>query len=630
MNKKRKILLVEDEAIIALSESKIIEKSGYDVVVANSGEKAIKLFKNNPGFDLILMDIDLGKGIDGTETARKILSKHDVPIVFLTGHAEKEMVNKVKGITRYGYIIKESGRFVLIESINMAFELYEENKKTQMNSEELQAANEELQAAIEELEVTNEQLIESENEIIHREIKLTESEKRYRHLFNSLIEGVCLHEIVYDESGKAIDYRILDVNNRYEEILNLKKTDVVGKLASKLYGLNSPPYLDIYTVVAESGNPNEFETYFPPMSKHFLISVFSPEKGKFATVFEDITKQKLVDEKLQQSEDQYRFIIDNSHIGIVINQEGKRIFFNSKSHEILDYSKEEYAKIDFISLIHPDDREKITIKINKYIAGDKLDPDSSEIRLLNKHGDEIWVETTSYMIQWNGKPAMQSYIIDITERKKAEKEIMRLLVEKEMLMKEVHHRIKNDMSTVKSLLSLQQLSSKSPDAVSTLKDAQDRINVMGSIYEMLYKGEKIDIVNMQLYLKNLLSSIKRSHAINALINMTYEIEDFEISSKMAFPIGIIINELVGNSYKYAFHDMSEGQIDIRVSKKDDKSIEIIVSDNGKGIPREIMEKKSFGFGFVLIETYTEQFDGILDISQNNGTVVTVRLFLPDK
>ncbi|HOO71427.1 MAG TPA: PAS domain S-box protein [Spirochaetota bacterium] len=124
---RKTILLVEDEIITAMTQSKVIEGFGYEVISVHSGNKAVAIALDNKNIDLILMDIDLGEGIDGTEAAKIIHESRDIPIIFLTSHAEKEMVEKVRGITRYGYVIKESGSFVLQSSIEMAFELYNAN-----------------------------------------------------------------------------------------------------------------------------------------------------------------------------------------------------------------------------------------------------------------------------------------------------------------------------------------------------------------------------------------------------------------------------------------------------------------------------------------------------------------------
>ncbi|HPI90045.1 MAG TPA: response regulator [Spirochaetota bacterium] len=126
---KKSILLVEDEVIIAMAESKAIENFGYNSLMAHNGIDAVRIATGETKIDLVLMDIDLGKGMDGTESARQILQKKNIPIVFLTSHSERDMVDRVRGITRYGYVIKNSGNFVLQSSIEMAFELFEANQR---------------------------------------------------------------------------------------------------------------------------------------------------------------------------------------------------------------------------------------------------------------------------------------------------------------------------------------------------------------------------------------------------------------------------------------------------------------------------------------------------------------------
>ena len=119
------ILIVEDEAIIALAEKRILEKAGYTVHTACNGERAVELTESLERIDLILMDIDLGHEPDGTETAERILTRYEIPIMFLSSHTEADIVERTEGITSYGYIVKHSGDTVLLASIRMAFRLYE-------------------------------------------------------------------------------------------------------------------------------------------------------------------------------------------------------------------------------------------------------------------------------------------------------------------------------------------------------------------------------------------------------------------------------------------------------------------------------------------------------------------------
>ncbi|KPA14239.1 multi-sensor hybrid histidine kinase [Candidatus Magnetomorum sp. HK-1] len=133
------------------------------------------------------------------------------------------------------------------------------------------------------------------------EENLIRNEKKYKSLFNSTNDGISLHEIIYNKN-EPIDYRILDVNPKYEELTGIKKEDAIGATASHLYETCKAPYLETYAKVAETGESTTFETYFKPMDKHFIISVFSPEKTQFATVFQDVTERKKYEKQLQQTQ----------------------------------------------------------------------------------------------------------------------------------------------------------------------------------------------------------------------------------------------------------------------------------------------------------------------------------------
>nr|HPG52221.1 PAS domain S-box protein [Spirochaetota bacterium] len=149
--KRKTILLVEDEAIVALAEKATLEKHGYAVITAYSGEKAVAVAESTPGIDIILMDIDLGKGIDGTEAARRILRTHEAPLVFLSSHIEPEIVEKTEGITSYGYIVKNSGETVFLTSIKMAFRLFEARMSERTKTGALEKSEEKYRTLVENM-----------------------------------------------------------------------------------------------------------------------------------------------------------------------------------------------------------------------------------------------------------------------------------------------------------------------------------------------------------------------------------------------------------------------------------------------------------------------------------------------
>ena len=134
---KKTIMLAEDEAIIALAEKRTLEDYGYEVLTAPSGEEAVTMAVQNESIRLILMDIGFSRGISGPESARRILAKKNLPIIFLTAHSEKDSVEGVAGIRHYGYVLKNSGDHVLRSSIEMALALFEAHQKEEKNLEAL-------------------------------------------------------------------------------------------------------------------------------------------------------------------------------------------------------------------------------------------------------------------------------------------------------------------------------------------------------------------------------------------------------------------------------------------------------------------------------------------------------------
>ena len=180
-DRNKTILLVEDEVVIAMAEKRQLSKYNYNIIVANSGEKAVKSFEeNNKDVDLVLMDIDLGNGMDGTETARKILEKRDIPVVFLSSHMDPEIVRRTEKITSYGYVVKNANITVLDASIKMAFKLFVEKQRVREKHIQLCETNKKLLAANRELKIIQKKVLEREQALRLSEEQLKEAQKLAR------------------------------------------------------------------------------------------------------------------------------------------------------------------------------------------------------------------------------------------------------------------------------------------------------------------------------------------------------------------------------------------------------------------------------------------------------------------
>ncbi len=283
-NKPNRILLVEDEALIALAERHQLAAAGYDVDHVLTGEAAVtRALDPDSRPDLVLMDIDLGPGIDGTQAARKILDGIDIPVVFLSSHTEPEVVEKTEKITSYGYVVKNSGITVLDTSIKMAFKLFDANEKLR-------------------------------DELTHRkriEKALTESEVKFRALFEKGPIGVAYHEMVYDGTGKAIDYRFIDANESY---IALTGVDPRGKCVTEAFpGIENDPFdwIGTFGRVAQTGEQLRFEQYLKPNNRWYDCVGYQVKPDHFVAAFVEITERKKAEEAASKALEDHRILLDN-------------------------------------------------------------------------------------------------------------------------------------------------------------------------------------------------------------------------------------------------------------------------------------------------------------------------------
>lgn len=407
------ILLVEDEAIIAMAERRQLESEGYRVVHAFSGERAVELVDaGGQTVDLILMDIDLGGGMDGTEAARVILERRDLPVLFLSSHIERELVAKTESITNYGYVVKNSSFTVLDASIKMAFKLFDATRKI----DEQRMWNE---AAYEEMQVANDNLIKTQRE-------LEESEETFRTLFEKAPMGIAYHRMVYDDAGRPSDYLILDANVSY---IRLTGADPRGKLVTEAFpGIERDPFdwIGTYGRVAMSGESLSLRQPMSLNGRWYDIVAFRNKPDHFVVSFFEISEQKRAEQSLELERTRLRNVIDGANVGTwEVEVRTGRSSVDAKSLELLGYAEGELecANLDaWMSLKHPDDEAGARAALSRHIDG-HTPHYQYESRMRRKDGSWAWILARGKVIERDAEgKALRMFGThqDVTERREAE------------------------------------------------------------------------------------------------------------------------------------------------------------------------------------------------------------------
>jgi two-component system cell cycle sensor histidine kinase/response regulator CckA len=243
--------------------------------------------------------------------------------------------------------------------------------------------------------------------------------RRYKDLFNNSIDGIALHEMIY-EDGEAVNYRILDVNRKYEELTGIDKAEAIGSLATEIYTPAAPPFLQEYSQVDRTGRPVTFNSYFAPMGKHFLISAFMTEPNKFAVIFRDITEEKRMKEAILESERRYREIFDASSDAMLIIERdtGQILEANIRASEMFGYSHEELLdKKNWELSAQPEETRRIVQKTRTDLENVRTVP---ERRLLRKNGEIFPAELTVRSFVSQKRSVLIVAFRDITARKRIE------------------------------------------------------------------------------------------------------------------------------------------------------------------------------------------------------------------
>ncbi len=522
---------------------------------------------------------------------------------------------------------------VITDRKKMEIDIREKNRELNASNEEMEAINEELlytneslvkakeelNAYYEELEAMNEELVNLNHELESSNKQLQASEERLRTLFQSMTEHVALHELVFDDHGVPVNYRILGCNRRFTEVTGITEEQAMGKLATEVYGTTEPPYLDVYAPVAMQGVPHQFETYFPPMDKHFSISAVSTGKNRFATITIDITEQKRIEDMLRESEEKHRRLFETMSPGVVYHAaDGRIISANPSAERLLGLRLEQ-----MLGKTSMDPRWKMILPDGTKVDGNDH-PAMIALRTGKKvgpvtrgvyHADKdthIWLSITAIPLFEPGsdKP-FQAYATfdDVSERKRTEEQVIRAKEEAEVANKaksqflaNMSHELRTPLNGVIGFTELLQstlLNSEQQEYLGyVLQSAKNLLEVVARILEYIH----IQSDAFQLH--------EEETDLQALCQKSMEMVRFQARQKglvlschtdpvlqgrwMADPMRLqeILLNLLGNAVKFTH----EGSVHVSLSALEPaadsnrKRIRIAVRDTGIGIPKDLEER----------------------------------------
>jgi PAS domain S-box-containing protein len=333
-------------------------------------------------------------------------------------------------------------------------------------------------------------------------------------------------------------------------------------------------------------------------------------------------ERKQTESALTQSEEKYKTIAGNIEVGIYrtsSGSDGSFIEANPAMVKMFGYKdKEEFLKVDASNLYcDPEDR----ISFQKKMLREKLVKDE-EVLLKKKDGTPFLGSVCAVTVRdEKGKITYFDGIVeDITERKKAEEKLKTSLIEKEVLLREIHHRVKNNLQIISSLLNLQSRYVEDEPALDMFRESRNRVRSMALVHEKLYRSDDLSDVDFSAYVQSLSRHLFMSYKLDAKeIDLDLDVKDVFLDINTSVPCGLIINELVSNSIKHAFLGKDKGKIKVVMRPENDGRYLLMISDDGMGLPKDMDVTKTESLGLQLVSMLVEQLQGTLSLENKNGT-----------
>lgn len=341
----------------------------------------------------------------------------------------------------------------------------------------------------------------------------------------------------------------------------------------------------------------------------------------------DVTERETIAAALRESEERYRLHFAN--VNDVIFAYDTHLAMQSVSPSVerhLGIRPEDCLGRSILELgvVAPEYLEKAAVETMRALSGEHIE--NTEFEFVAKDGRRLTVEiSVNPIFRDNEVIAVVNVARDITERVRTEEQIKASLAEKEILLKEIHHRVKNNLQIIVSLLSLQAIGTDNPLMLAQFQDSQNRVRSMALIHERLYRSNDLAHIDFGTYLRDLAEYLLNSYTTrNANIDLVVEADDVRLDIDQAVPCGLMVNELISNALKHAFPDERAGSVSVEMRIVNESYIQLVVGDNGVGFPEQVDYRTAASLGLQLVNSLARQLGGSIDVSKTPGTKFVIR------
>ena len=351
---------------------------------------------------------------------------------------------------------------------------------------------------------------------------------------------------------------------------------------------------------------------------------------RFYGISQDVTCRRQAEEDLQRSEQRFKSLVqDGSDLIAILDPEGNYKYVSPSVKSILGIPAEDYIGTNALDYIHKDDIDRISGILSELAPGERID--IPPFRFIDADDDWRWIETT--LTNMTEDPAVDGMVAnsrDVTKQIQQQQQSLESLKEKEILLAEIHHRVKNNLAVVSGMMQLQALEEENKEIKDRLFDSISRIKTMANIHEQLYKSNSFSKLEFSDNLRSLVLSIQKTFQTDTQIDVNFDCQPVSININQAIPCSLIVNEVVTNVFKHAFPERKKGNIRIALNTNSKNDIQLSISDDGIGLPGDINAIGGGSLGVSLIDVLSQQLNADYTYNSNgSGTVFTIQFGLDE-